>query len=265
MNTGVVIPDHFQVTFEEQVIRHVEARHGRVELDIRFRDILPEQIRRVPRLRQMRLDAVQSLKQSVQRFLVGFLRGREPGAVHPVVDGRVYPLIHGVDLGAQVQRVEPPASRGRMVCFAQALRQEGVELGEEHADDLAALVVYDCLVLLIPEDGDGDPAFVGGVCAQVELFQGLAAVDGVLGCSPESAGEVPAIRAALGVQEDPLDYRVEALELMDDVCPMRPGAAEVDVEDVAVLLWRERGVCCAGDGGAEGALRPLEVAVFANY
>jgi hypothetical protein len=103
----------------------------------------------------MLLDVVPRLKQRVQ---VGMVAARvvKPGLVCPVVVLLLHPLVHGVDVGSHRRGYSPPpgwsTSRialGRMI-----------DLGVEHADDLAAFIVDDRLALFIPEGRDRVPAFV---------------------------------------------------------------------------------------------------------
>lgn len=96
------MPDHLQITPEEQIIRDIEPRDGRIQPNIRLGDMLPEQERLVARLGEVVLDAIQGLEQRVDVGLVGLLGRREAGLVDPVVDERVDPFVHGVDFGPQV-------------------------------------------------------------------------------------------------------------------------------------------------------------------
>ena len=58
-----------------------------------------------------------------------------------------------------------------------------------------------------------------------------------------------------------MDDWVEAFERADEVGAVRPGAADVEVEDVAVSFGQELGVGRGGDGVAELAGLAAELAV----
>lgn len=62
-----------------------------------------------------------------------------------------------------------------------------------------------------------------------------------------SSGEEPAVAREGEVAEDELDDGVEAFEGADEVRAVGPGAAEVDVEGVAVFFRGEFGAWRAGD------------------
>ena len=74
--------------------------------------------------------------------------------------------------------------RGReQVYVLVLLRQEVVELGVEHADDLAGLVADDLLLLDVVQRGHGEAALVFRVDFEVDVAQvGVGRVDGVGPC-----------------------------------------------------------------------------------
>ena len=80
------------------------------------------------------------------------------------------------------------------------VRNERVELGVEHADDLRRLVVHDRVALLVPEHGHREAAGVGRVRAQVEVLHVLGVVKRVRVRARERIrrGERPAVRAHAG-------------------------------------------------------------------
>ena len=65
------------------------------------------------------------------------------------INGVVYPFVELVDFLTEGLGVEVNLGlvRGELV----------VERGVEHADDLRALIVHDCLLLLVPEHGHREP------------------------------------------------------------------------------------------------------------
>jgi hypothetical protein len=75
--------------------------------------------------------------------------GRERTPKGPTVDGVINPVIHAVDFLAKVVGIN--------VDLGLVSRDEIIELGIEYSDDLGALIVHDCFVLLVPKDGDGEP------------------------------------------------------------------------------------------------------------
>ena len=76
--------------------------------------------------------------------------GSERRPKRPTIDSVVNPIINGVDFAAKFLGINVNLGR-----------DEIVELGVEHSDDLGAFVVHDRLVLLVPKDRNGEP---------VELF-----------------------------------------------------------------------------------------------
>ena len=64
------------------------------------------------------------------------------------VDGVVHPLVELIDLLAEGLGIEVDLSLIR--------RELVIERCVEHADDLGALVVHNCLLLLVPEHGHGE-------------------------------------------------------------------------------------------------------------
>ena len=108
--------------------------------------------------------------------------------VDPVID----PLVHPVDVRAQ--------RRGIEIELGLLGRDERVELGVEHADDLRRLVVHDRVPLLVPEHRHREAAGIGRVRAQVEVLHVSRVVERVRVRARELVrrGERPAVRAHAG-------------------------------------------------------------------
>ena len=88
---------------------------------------------------------IQPLEHPCYGFVVRLLRGGETGAADAVVDGLVNGVDGLIDVVAQVFGQE--AGFGGGECF---------ELGVDHANDLARLVVDDRPDLPVPQHGRGD-------------------------------------------------------------------------------------------------------------
>jgi len=138
------------------------------------------------------------------------------GLVDTVVDVVVSPLVRLLDLGLQVF--------GQEVDFLVLLREQVVELGVEHADDLAGFVADDGVLLGVVEGGDREAALVVSVHVEIDVAQVREAlVDGVcldvltrlivLGC-----GESPALLEHLPVNGGVRDEVFESLQLSHDQC-----------------------------------------------
>ena len=65
------------------------------------------------------------------------------------VDRSVNPIVDGVDFLAKFLGID--------VDLGLVSGNEIVELGIEHPDDLGAFVVHNCLALLVPKHGNGEP------------------------------------------------------------------------------------------------------------
>lgn len=78
--------------------------------------------------------------------MVGGLGRGESGAVDAVVEVCVDPGIEGVDLRKDGWGKK---SGGAFGGFAEVGGEEGVEGGEEDADDLGGFVVYDCFCVYV--------------------------------------------------------------------------------------------------------------------
>lgn len=90
--------DHLQVAAEDEVVGYIEPTNGRVQSDVRLRDILPKQVWLMAWLCQMLLNAVQGLEQWIHIRVISLLRCGESGFVHSIVNLVIHPLIHCVNL-----------------------------------------------------------------------------------------------------------------------------------------------------------------------
>lgn len=99
-----------------------------------------------------------------------------------------------------------------------------VELGVEHANDLAGLVAHDGLLLGIVKSGDSESALVVLVHVKVDIAQvGKALVDGVwldvlAGLVVFGGGKSPSLLEHFPVDCGVWDDVFEALKLADNQC-----------------------------------------------
>lgn len=70
--------------------------------------------------------------------------------VYTIVDVVIRPLVRGLDLVFEIL--------GQEVQLLVLLRQEIIEFGIEHANDLAALIAHDLLLLLVIQRWNGETA-----------------------------------------------------------------------------------------------------------
>ena len=161
------------VAFEMLDVHRIKADDGRVQSHIRFGDALSE-IERRCLLREMLLCAVEGREERLNGFLVCGLGGGEAGFIDAVVDVVVGPVVRAFDLTSKFL--------GKQINGLVLLREQVVEFGVEHADDLAGLVADDFVLLDVVEGGDGEAAGVVGVDAEIYVAEvGDAFVDGVGG------------------------------------------------------------------------------------
>lgn len=253
------MPNGFDVTQEDRVICDVEADQGRVQPDVGFCEYCAEEEGALGLVGgEVGLEAVEGGEERVDVGFVGRLGCGESGLVYPVVDRVVDPFVHGVDFTAEMSRVEAPAGSVR---FVERGREEVVEFAVEHADDLGGFVVHDRFRLFVPEDGHRVSTSVVRVGFEVELFKCREAVQGVALHGPVQAREQPAFVREVEVAYYKLDDLFEAFESTDDIGPVSPGAAQVDVQSVPVRFGRERGGGGGGDEGAEDTVFAPEMAV----
>ena len=123
------VPD---VALEVLHIDRVEADDGRVEADVGFGDVGAVVVRPGV-LGEVGFGSVEGGEEGVQGAFVGGLGGGEAGFVDAVVDVVVGPFVRGFDFCLKMG--------GKEVDFGVLHRQDVVEFGVEHADDLAGLCV----------------------------------------------------------------------------------------------------------------------------
>lgn len=104
------------------------------------------------------------------------------------------------------------ATTGAVRLAVPGIGDEVVELRRQHADDLARLVVHECAGLLVPQDGHGIAPHVARVGLEVQLAQGLEAVQRVHRVGAVGAVEEPALRPHEGVEHVQVDYVLELLQ-----------------------------------------------------
>lgn len=161
MEIRISAPDIPQITLEMLNVHGVEPDDGDKQSDIHLGQAFPEPVRS-GRGSEMRLGSVQRLEESDDIPLVGLLRGREARFVHPVVDEVILPPIHFVNLPPQILGIQIQRSLLGVV-------DEVVELGVEHPQDLAALVVDNRVRDLVIQHGHGESTPVIRVDLEVNL------------------------------------------------------------------------------------------------
>lgn len=182
-------PDVAQVALEVLHVHDVEADDGRVQSDVGLRDVLAEVVWTCGR-GQVFLDPVERVEELRDGFLVSGLRSagrlvrvtqgslegrgrrrraaslrRKTRLVHAVVDIVIHPPVRTFDVLLQIL--------GEQIHLSILLRQYVVELGIEHADDLAAFVVDDLALLLVVERRHREAPLVFRVRFEVDLLQRL--------------------------------------------------------------------------------------------
>mmetsp|Transcript_20502 Transcript_20502/g.51984 ORF Transcript_20502/g.51984 Transcript_20502/m.51984 type:complete len:228 (-) Transcript_20502:394-1077(-) len=160
-----VVADEVPVGLEVHHVHLVKPDERHVQPDVRLRDAGPSD---VALLGKDALAPVQRAEQLPEGLLVRGLLGGEAAAVHAVVDAGVHPLVDRVDLSAQGLRVQV-----QLRVLGQV-----VEGRVEHAQDLAALVVHDGPLLLVPQHRHRVAASLLPRLL-IQLPHGLGAVDGV--------------------------------------------------------------------------------------
>lgn len=65
------------------------------------------------------------------------------------------------------------------------LGDELIERSVEDTDDLRAFVVDDCMSLLVPQDGDCEPATIIGIGLEIQVLDVLRLIEGVYGGARE--------------------------------------------------------------------------------
>ena len=143
-------------------VRDVESDDRDVKTHVRFRKLAAKVERPAGGgSGELLFRAIECGEELDDGFFVGFLGRGEAAFVDAVVDVVVRPFVGRFDLGLQLGREE--------IEFGILFRKHVVELGVEHADDLAGLVVDDSLRFFVEKDGHRDATRVIRVDGKVEL------------------------------------------------------------------------------------------------
>jgi hypothetical protein len=102
-----------------------------------------------------------------------------------------------------------------------------VKLCVEHSDDLAALIVDDGLVLLVPKHRNRKAADIIRVCLAVQVTHFGEAIKRIFGICAFAAIEYPTIFRQLEPADDKLNERFKAFQRPNDIGAVRPGTAPV--------------------------------------
>lgn len=138
MKIRIFIPNHLQIALENGEICNIKSDQRRVQPDVRFRDILSEQIRLMAWISEVFLQPVERFENRIDVGVIGFLCRREARFVNTIVDSVIDPFVHLVNLRSKVIGQEACFSLGFFAPFA---RKKIVEAGIEHTDDFAAFIV----------------------------------------------------------------------------------------------------------------------------
>ena len=206
----------------------------------------------------MPFQPIQTLKERIEILLISRLRGRKPTFIHPIINLLINPLIHLVNPSPQPLRVK---SSPRSIPLPHLLRQQRIKLRIKHPYNLTTLITHNRLFLLIPQTRYQIPTLILRIRFFIQRLQRSKAVKGVSGRAAMVACEEPAGGGEGEVAEDELDDGFETFERADEVGAVGPGAAEVEVEGVAVGLGGEVGGGGGGDEGAELGGFAAELAV----
>lgn len=156
--------DHTNVTLEVLHIDWIKSNDGCKDSDIGLSECVTEQV--LDTLGIVVLEDVLNLievnKQVCNLGLVHLLLGGETGLVNGIIDVLISQCVKVIDL-LQDRRWSIVDSLELFIL------NEIVELGVQESDDFGRLVADDCLLLLIPEDRNGESASVFWVGLVVDL------------------------------------------------------------------------------------------------
>src|SRR6516164_49702 len=110
-----------------------------------------------------------------------------------------------------------------------------VEGRAEHAHDLGRFIIYDRPGTLVPQDGHGNPAGIGGIHGCVDLMQEAGMVDWVRNHTRRLVKR-PAVLKHQPTDDRNVDHRLQALERAHYQRAVRPGAGKADIEMIAPRL-----------------------------
>src|SRR5215208_3404659 len=202
-----VVHDTLQVALEVAVVDGVEANERGKEAPVGLRYAVATQVALGG---ENPFQVVQSIEEFRNGLFVCLLCGSETRAIDAVVDGLVDGVYGRVCLIPQILREE------MCVCGSKL-----AELGVEHADDLARLVVDDGPRLFVPENGRRDASRIVGICLRVDLSQVVGAVHRV-GDDAWLVVEGPTVLAHKGPDGGEPDDLFQSFQLAHDRRPVGP-------------------------------------------
>jgi hypothetical protein len=179
VKVGISAADITDVALEVLHVDGVEADNRCEKADVLFCEAVAEVVRTAG-LGEVLFRTIQGLEELGDSLLVGFLGAvrtlvqswevmaqegvpSKARLIDTIVDVIVSPFVRLLDLGLQVLRKQNHV----LVLVVQ----EVVELGVEHANDLAGLVADDSLLLRVVQGGDGESALVVLVDVKVDIAQ----------------------------------------------------------------------------------------------
>ena len=168
----VVVSDGAKIALEVLHVDGVEPDQRRVGADIDFCQLGAEDVGPAA-LGEELLELVEGAEDGDDVLVVGRLIRREAGFVDSRVEVALHPVGDGVDLGAQMLRVE--------IRDGDLVWEEGIESRLKITEEFGALVVDDGVRLLVPENWNGIAAFVFFVCSEVDFVEMLTAEEVVDG------------------------------------------------------------------------------------
>ena len=192
--------------------------------------------------------------------VVGFLRIGKAGFVDAVVDALVGPVIDLLLSGLERDRVQV-----KVWVFG-----ESIERGVEDLDNFRALIVHNCLMLRVPQDGHRfcrlrlisylveitdklgtvEGVLLGIVVSEVSKSHRVFEADSRSGKGPSAVligGVLGSGALPDGVDDGHSDDILESFHVADCGAPVGPRAGPTDVEVVAASFWLELFVVCRGD------------------
>ena len=102
MKVRIFVSNHLQIALENGEIRNIKSDQGRVQPDVRFRDVLSKQIGMMTWASEMFLQLVERLENRINVGVIGFLCRREASFVNTIVDSVIDPFVHLVNLRSEV-------------------------------------------------------------------------------------------------------------------------------------------------------------------
>ena len=219
-------PNILDIAFEMLHVHHIKSHNRRVQPNIRFRNLLAKVIR-LRMLSEVFLRPRQSVKEREHSSLIRFLRRRKARSVNTVIYQIIRPLVRQIDFLPQGLRIQ--------IHIPVLLGKQAVELGVEHANNIAALVAHDPFRFGVVQRRHGEAALVVRVDLEVDVAQvGESFVDGVrrhifAGKVLVGRREAPAFFLHMPVHACDGDEGVEAFEFADDEGAVGPFGVSVEL------------------------------------